>query len=296
MKKIILISSVVLLSVSVFAQDSVIPAPILNKKGNPILPQAKDWSIGFDANFIIDYVGNLFNNSTSNPGGRPDYLRPNTIIVKMMKTDQLAYVGIARIGNVSATVNSSINDELSTGTPKFLTTDTWKSDSLNIALGVGFQKFRGRGRLQGVYGATAEINFSSKKDTYTYGNNIDETHPLNADTSSSDQNTTIFGSGITGIGNVGSYGRVLESKSGAMFGIGVRGFIGVEYFFATKMSLGAQYGWGLSFGSRKQGEYTAEDLDANGDKVTSTGKTPDLSVFYVDTDNASGQVSLNFYF
>jgi hypothetical protein len=294
MKNLILIICVTLLTLPAIAQE--ISSPLLNKKGNPILPEAKDWSIGFDANFIIDYFGNLFNNSTSNPGGKPDFLAPNTIIVKMMKTDRLAWIGLARIGNVATKMNAPINDQLSTGNPKFLTTDTWKSDSMNIALGVGFQKFKGKGRLQGVYGATVEVDFSRKKDTYTYGNDIDETHPLNADTTSSDQNTTVFGSGITGISNVGSYGRLLDSKSGAMFAIGVRGFIGIEYFFATKMSLGAQYGWGIAFGSRKQGEYTAEMLDANSDKITVNGKTNDLSIFYVDTDNASGQVSLNFYF
>jgi hypothetical protein len=287
-----------LFTINAFAQEpaSVTPSPILNKKGHPILPEAKDWSIGFDANFIIDYFGNLFNNSTTNPGGRPGYLSPNTIIVKYMKTDKLAYLGMVRIGNVASTVNAPIADQLSTGSPKFITTDTWKNDSMNIRLGVGFQKFRGRGRLQGVYGATVEMGYSRKKDTYSYGNKLDETHPLNFDTASSDQNTTVFPTGITGIDNVGAYGRVTESKSGSLFAIGVRGFLGIEYFFATKMSLGAQYGWGIAFASMSEGEFKAENLDLNNDLVVSTGKTNDLSSFYVDVDNGEGQISLNFYF
>jgi hypothetical protein len=313
MKRLV-IALCIVISTSALAQDSVVvkekkvkkekvvdttPAPqILNKKGHAILPEARDWSIGFDANFIIDYLGNMFNNSNPNPGGRPGWLSPNTIIVKYMKRDRLAYLGAVRIGNVATKINSPIPDQSSTVTPSFTTTDTWKNDSMNIQLGIGFQKYRGKGRLQGIYGATFQVLYGRMTDKYTYGNVIDETHPVNGDTSSVDQNTTNFGTGITGVDNVmeGGTVRVTESKSGALFGAGVRGFLGIEYFFAAKMSLGAQYGWGINFVSLGEGEVTAETLDANGDKLSATVKGADASSFYIDTDNGGGQISLNFYF
>jgi opacity protein-like surface antigen len=270
--------------------------PVLNKKGHSVLPEAKDWSIGFDANFIIDYVGNLFNNSTSNPGGKTNYLTPNTLIAKYMKNERTAYIGILRLGNVATSISYPIADQNSTVTPKFLTTDTWKNDSLNITVGVGLQKFRGKGRLQGIYGAEFDVMYGRKTDKYTYGNQIDETHPINSDTSSVDYNTTNFGMGITGINNVNSTGRVTESKSGSLFGVGIRGFLGIEFFFATKMSLGAQYGWGIAFISQGQSEAIREFLDVTSQKATTTEKGPDLSSFYIDVDNAQGQISLNFYF
>ena len=241
MKKLLFIACLFSLGLTATAQEqpSATPTPLLNKKGHSILPETKDWSIGFDANFIIDYFGNLFNNSTSNPGGRPNYLTPNTIIVKYMKNPRTAWVGMVRIGNVATSISSPIIDQNSTVTPPFLTTDTWKNDSLNVTLGAGFQKFRGRGRLQGVYGASLAVSLGRLKDTYTYGNIIDDTHPVNGDTSSSTYNSTNFGTGITGFSNINGTGRITEAKSGTFFGLGVRGWLGIEYFVATKISLGA---------------------------------------------------------
>jgi hypothetical protein len=304
MKKLLLIL-LIFTAFSTYAQkkSNSTYEPLLNKKGNSILPEERDWSIGFDANFIIGYVGNLFNNSTSNPGGRPNYLTPNTIIGKYMKTRSLAYIGMLRIGNTATKVESPIYDQSSTVYPKFLTTDTWKNDSMSITLGAGFQKFRGKGRLQGVYGATLSFSYGRKKDTYTYGNPIDANHAVNGDPTSVDYNSTNFGTGIVGMRNIDSvtvapnYARVTEAKSGTIFGVGVRGFVGIEYFFATKMSLGAQYGWGINFISMGQGEASEEFLDnTNSQKATASIKTSDLSSFNIDTDNASGQISLNFYF
>ena len=302
MKKFLSTISIFLIALSAIAQEKEQPKaisprePLLNKRGHSILPEAKDWSIGFDANFIVDYVGNMFNNSTSNPGGRPNYLRPNTIIVKYMKTERMAYLAMLRISNVATSISSPITDQNSTVTPPFKVTDKWTNDSLNINIAVGFQKYRGKGRLQGVYGASLGVLFGGKTDKYTYGNPIDETHPVNGDTSSATYNTTNFGTGISGFSNINSAGRVTEAKSGAVFGVGVRGWIGAEYFFATKMSIGAQYGWGISLTSIGQSEATVEYLDNTSKKASTSIKGADFSSFYVDVDNASGQLSLNLYF
>ena len=42
-----------------FAQD------LTSKKGEPYLPEAGDWSIGIDANPLLNYMGNLFSGNTS---------------------------------------------------------------------------------------------------------------------------------------------------------------------------------------------------------------------------------------
>jgi hypothetical protein len=41
--------------------------------------------------------------------------------------------------------------------------------------------------------------------------------------------------------------RPVLNKSGMTFGIGVRGFIGAEYFIFPKIAIGAEYGLGLGY-------------------------------------------------
>ena len=82
-----------------------------------------------------------------------------------------------------------------------------------------------------------------------------------------------------------------EMKEGGSFGIGVRGFIGAEYFFAPKMSLSGEFGWGISLNSQGDGEYTT-----SGGGQSNTTKYGKNSSFGIDTDNVGGNISLNMYF
>jgi hypothetical protein len=111
--------------------------------------------------------------------------------------------------------------------------DSVKTNSTSVALGAGIQNFRGHGRLQGFYGAEAGVGFSNGK---TAVNSI-ETETPNA------------------------------------FGVNVRGFLGAQYFVAPKVSLGAEYGWGLSYGKI--------------DKTTSLN---------LGVDNLDGSIFLSLYF
>ncbi len=85
------------------------------------------------------------------------------------------------------------------------------------------------------------------------------------------------------------------------FGIGVRGFVGVEYFFAPKISIGGEFGWGINFLSTAKGSSETEVWDGTGVKTTETESAGD-SQFHVDTDNLAGvdnldgSINLLFYF
>jgi hypothetical protein len=96
--------------------------------------------------------------------------------------------------------------------------------------------------------------------------------------------------------------RTLTSKAGSTFGFGVRGFIGAEYFFAPKMSIAAEYGWGLNLSSTKGSETVTEfwgladanaTVESNYEITTMGGKT---SNFGIDTDNLGGAIRLMFHF
>jgi hypothetical protein len=86
------------------------------------------------------------------------------------------------------------------------------NSGLNLSLGLGKEWRKGTTRLQGFYGADLllNLNSSSTKTTAT------------------------------------AYEKVV--KSGLGFGIGAQGFLGAEYFLFPKISIGAQYTYGLNIG------------------------------------------------
>jgi hypothetical protein len=166
--------------------------------------------------------------------------------------------------------------------------DKAKRSNMDLVFGAGLEKRRGKGRLQGVYGAEALIMYSTAKTTFEYGNDW---------TTGLSHHFTNFGDNVIGE----NYGIITENKSGSTFGIGIRGFVGVEYFLAPKISLGGEFGWGPSIMSEGEGEYTYEFEDYNsqtGDEFinTKTVKSAGGSIFGFQTDNLSGAINLLFYF
>jgi len=91
------------------------------------------------------------------------------------------------------------------------TTGEVKSSGFDLNVGLGKEWRKGKTRLQGFYGADVFLNFKNSKTTTTY-------------TASE------------------------MSVSSGSFGLGAKGFIGAEYFLFPKISIGAQYTYGLVIG------------------------------------------------
>lgn len=255
-----------------------------SKNGTPILPETNDWSIGFDATPMLNYFGNMFNN-TANNSLNMSYPSNNgmTIVGKMVKDENTAYRA-----KVAINFGSHTDTRGTSGFNSFdslFTASEIETSSMNITLGAGIQKWRGKGRLKGYYGAEAMIGFGSATDTtYTYLKSL----------------TTTSGLGSS---------QVSERTGGSVFGFGVNGFIGVEYFFAPKMSLSAEYTWGIAISSEGESEITYQEVEApTGTPVVSskTAKGDSSSDFNVGVGNTvtpniinsggSGSIVLSFYF
>jgi hypothetical protein len=179
-----------------------------------------------------------------------------------------------------------------------------KIGGTNIGLGGGIEYRRGHGRLQGFYGGELGLNFSSSKFTYTYGNALNQnTSGQNVDVDGGDDDM--------GLGNIGSdvwgnTSRDTERKQGMSIGIGLRGFIGAEYFVLPKISVGGEFGWGLAF--NKIGDVTttmeSEGINGSGNEeaATTTQTTAGGSSFGFDTDNVNsvfgpaGTLRMTFHF
>lgn len=236
-----------------------------SKNGTPILPESGDWSIGFDANPVLNYAGNLLNGNTNNSVSM-NAIDTTAIVGKYMKDANTAYrvrVGI-NFGSNSVTpgsLNDSLND------PSKIT-----KSGTGITLGAGIQKYRGKGRLQGIYGAEAMIGFGSGSQKHEFAKNYDSN-------------------------NQASVNRTKEVKFGSTFNFGLRAFIGAEYFFAPKMSLGVEYGWGLMIGSSGASETTTEAYDGTSNSVkTTTTKGGESSSFGLNVQRPNGSIILSMYF
>lgn len=262
-KKHLIAAILLIASQAVHAQE-----PLKNKNGIRITPEAGEFALGFDAAPFLRFGGNLFNGSNDAPVSDFTQAYPMTITGIYMKTDDFGYRGSVRLGFGTEKSDTLVNREGSTNPNETVSNET-KTNTSDITLGAGIQKWRGKSRFKGIYGAEFLINIASEKTTYSYGN------PLSAQSSTSS--------------------RIVSDKTGGSFGFQLRGFAGVEYFFAAKASVGAEFGWGPVLQTKGRGEVKTESWTGNGvtDSVTETDKS---SSFRFDNDNASGSLNLRFYF
>lgn len=293
-----------------FAQD------LTSKKGEPILPEANDWAISFDAVPFMNYAGNLFSGNTAmnnSPGA--NWVDPGTMTItgKMFKDEKTAYRVTIRLGMNSMKTTEKIADANVVVPPVYpqlpsMKEDEWKNASHFYGIGGGLEWRRGKTRLQGFYGGELMFWTSGEKNTFSYGNALSAAgiivNPDATTTTDFGATATSTGSNLTGVSDTyGNPARIKEDKPGSMMGLGVRGFIGAEYFLMPKISVGAEYGWGVGLSSTGTGEQTLESVGGSpsmvGSQTIETGKS---SGFGLDTDINGGtgsgttQLKITFHF
>lgn len=268
----------------------------------PALPEAGDYSVAIDATPFLNYFGQLLSNAGAT-APTWNFLNANqTIVGKYMVDENTAYRGILRIGFGSEKQVAKI-DQANGTAPTFpgtasMVEDKYKASSNFVGLGVGLEKRRGKGRLFGIYGADFMIWTAGEKQKYEYGNALSTAagSPVGVG------NSTDFGSNINIDPTYGIQTRTLENKIGRTTGFGLRAFVGAEFFVASKISLGAEFGWGLGLQFTGMGKSSVEGIGgtpaAVGTIERETGKS---SKFVLDTDRnafgtANGALKINFYF
>jgi hypothetical protein len=299
MKKTILLSAAFIAATAASAQTG----EITSNRGENWLSQDGDWGLIFDAQPILNYVGNLFNGNTNNGGVALNSMSPNlfsnlpnqggsNVIIgaKRLVDANTAYRGKLRIGFGTTTNTSLVNvNPLPSPMPVDpnpipTVENVNKSSYTNVVIGAGLEKRFGSTRVVGVYGGELLVGFGGSKVTNEFGNNLSSTNTAP---------------------------RVTESKNGGIFGLGLQGFAGIEWFFAPKMSLGGEYTWGLAMTSMGYSETTTEHWvsaatpdNPNAGSVTSItiegtpndGQPDKVSTFSLDTGISGASISLNFYF
>ena len=310
MKKLFTILCAGLLISSLSAQD------LTSKKGENYLPESDEWSIGFDATSLLNYFGNFLNSNATAPTVSSPYSSNSaTFYGKKMIDDNTAWRARMEVGfgsnSVSEVQSARYNDYYYTQTNEVAVYDTmwgyWNvitpnsvevdvieqsekdvikttNSNFGLALWLGKEWRRGSTRLQGVYGAEVGLGYSSSKTTIDYGIDAalmyrDLDNPLMA--------------------------RTTEIKNGSAFMLGARAFLGVEYFILPKISLGAEYGWGLALTSVGESSETVETtteheggyavwnlINDNHSNAQDTQNTPDT--YTTDSETIDGGSSGNF--
>lgn len=268
MKKKLLLVAVVFTSVTIASAQEAKTPELKSKKGENYLPEAGDLAIGFDALPFIGTMGNLVSNNpntvVTGTGGATNY-----ITLKKFKDAQTAYRAIVGI-NFGTTTTKAIVAAIPATVPATFVEDKSKVATHNIILGGGLEKRRGSTRLQGYYGAMAMITLGGgTKTTNTYGNVLSAANPGP---------------------------RVASTKTGSTFGVGVQGFLGAEYFILPKLSLGAEYWWGVNYSTTGDGQ-TVTDTFAAGTTTSTTTKTGGNNAFTLGGKYGSNaMVFVNFHF
>lgn len=288
----------VLLLVTVFAATTTFAQDLTSKKGEPYMPESGDWAISFDAAPFLNYFGQMLSNAGAT-SPTADYVNglPWHIRGKMFKDEKTAYRAGIRLGFGSTTMTAEIADATSAVAPTFpalpaMKTDEYKAGGNNIVLTGGMEMRRGKTRLQGYYGGELMISMSGTKDSYTYGNTLAATGTVVTAASS-----TNWGSNMT-TDTYGNTARITEEKSSS-FGFGINGFIGAEYFIFPKISVGAEYSWGLGVSSTKSSmTYESVDLGvpAVGSQTIEAGKNSSFGLDISTNNWGTGSLNIIFHF
>lgn len=264
------------------------------------LPEQGDWSVGVDLVPLIKYIG-TGNDDLKVGGGSPftkgtgfddKILMPDASFMgKYMLTDQWALRGNIGFKFGSETRKFYVNDDEAAvlnplGNEKV--EDKIRNNKSGVSIMLGAEYRKGERRVQGVFGAGLLFAFMNSKVKYDYGN---------AMTSVNQTPTTSVRSGSESL--IPSGYRVLTKyNKGSDFYVGVTGSVGVEWFVAPKISLGAAVNLSIYYLFGRQTYVESEGYNAVLGRVEKRTDlvSPGDTGFYVATESLGGALTFNFYF
>lgn len=267
MKKLFLITSLLGISCLAYSQAE----PILkSKKGNYILPQTGDWGIGTSVNPFFSFVGSMFTNNNVIPG--LDFQNINFKRFKDEKNAQRAGITLqTSIHRESINVPNLAQD----ADPGSTVTDRTTQHEYNINITYGIEKRRGAGRLQGIYGVEGMLGYGSGSRTkFKYGNSMSDY-----------------------AGSIANNRPTQNSSTPYNISVGAQGFLGFEFFFAPKISIGgeAYLRAAYTYGGQTINKSEVWDPITSTSSIVTTSLNNKTSDFNMSVKNWSN-LRLMFYF
>lgn len=245
MKKIISIVLVAILALPMVANAKESPEEKATKDYSSWLPTQGEWSIGFGLDPISSFVGNLFNNSTSN---KLSALSGEALNYKGLPKSTISIMGTYMLTNnwelranvgfgfrYQANNKYALDDKALAIDPfsKEKVTDTEKIRDLSGSISFGAQYRVGKTRpVQGVFGVGLMYVFGVQDTRYSYGNAITE---LNQ------KPTIAVGTYSSSVAGYMPNARLLSQTTSMSLehAVGLYGSVGIEWFVAPHICLGA---------------------------------------------------------
>lgn len=246
------------------------------------LPKAGDVSIGADALPYLEFLGNMFNDTQNNTLN----LGSNTLYFKYFLQDDKAVRAIIKINNSTNNNKQYVADDFARLDPlsTALAEDLMVTKNNSVDFSIGYQIYKTRNRLAGYYGAQIGYGYGKTKYDYTYAN------PYTA--LNQTPSTSNFGSNISGSN------RMLQQTNGLTQNVSVGVFIGVEYFFMPKISIGGEYALSYQRSWSKQSNASYEGWNGSNLAEVDAPFTPSQSNSSLATSRPAtyGGLYLSFYF
>jgi hypothetical protein len=279
-KKILITSCVLtMVHVTVLAQ-SVSPSDRLPKPG--------DFGFGLNAVPVLKWLGNTLNGNVDNNAIEQEkfiYDEPS-VLIRYAKNEHTFFRMTLLGGRNIQTNENSVWDNNQINNPQATVTDFKKTLNNFWGFGLGFEKRRANGNLQGYGGAELFYMRANKYDKFTYGNRFDITNQT--------PTTTVD---FTNRIHQNTAQRTLEIAEGASNTFAMRAFVGAEYFFARGISFGVEFGWAMSQRFQSDGRIATESFDVIANQTQKTTRILGGQSQYNDGfDNLGGSILLNFYF
>lgn len=293
-----------LVATAAFADGANKPSPEerANKDYSSWLPAQGDMSIGFSLDPIATFVGNMFNGNVDNAlddwAGEPllGQELPNSLVSIMgtyMLTDNLAIRANLGFGLFAKKYNQYVQDDAALmieplSNAKVIDQFGYKSFSGSFALGVEYRL--GKRAVQGVFGGGLNYACGSSSMNFAYGNAITE---MNQNPSISDP--SLYQSVVPYLPSA----RPLSIQSADLIhAVGAYGSIGVEWFVAPKIALGANVNLGIYYEINPARAEVYEGWNTLTEAHTTHTElvAPSNHGFHFGTDNIGANLYIAFYF
>lgn len=283
MKTILLFTLSFIICCHLQAQDE----PLLGKKGQEILPQKGDIGLGVNLIPFLYWAGNSFNGNANNTYAIEDkffsVFGNSVLIGKYMLTDKTA-LRLAWGINFGHSVKDQYVQDDALNNPNAMVKDSRTLNWSRASIALGYEMRRGKRRLQGFWGVDLRVRYNKDNDyIYTYGNgySLSNLVPTSYD----------WGNNL----NVNK--RTITHTGANIWGVGLRGFLGAEYFIAPKFCIGAEFGWGVSYRHSLAVTITEEYYDVNTQALAiDKNYIAATNTVSAGVDNFDGTVYLMFFF
>ena len=318
MKRICSIILVMALALPMFAQEAEANAGSAKpqKDYSEWLPQAGDWSFGLALDPFTKFIGNMLNgtgNSVVNAAGtvvnNPNTLTGNdihgsglwnglaSIMGSYMVTDNLAVKANIGINFNNRSRAQYVQDDAAlymdpTSVAKVVDAEQRIQLAMTAALGIEYRV--GARRVQGVFGAGAMYgNQMINKLQYSYGNAITAYNIAPTD------------AGLALAAPVGTFPYMTSLRTKEVYAnkgthmAGIYGSVGVEWFVAPKIALGANVNIRLSYEWTPQetNKYEGWNTLTSAPEIVTDLATPTTNAgFTFDTNNIGANLYVAFYF